>query len=57
VVPVTLMQAGRHESVDTLRAAVDPWWEGGIDENVYRDDGLWRMEKPRCQAIWHGDFK
>ena len=53
----TLMQAGRHESLELDSQVPRQWWEGGIYENEYaKEDGIWKIKILNYRAFWHADF-
>ncbi|MFD1718448.1 nuclear transport factor 2 family protein [Georgenia deserti] len=56
----SLMQAGLHEDAkDTFpgHASMEQWWEGGIYENEYvNDGGVWKFKVLNYRPVWHGEY-
>ncbi len=56
----SMMQAGLHDAAkETFPGTVsmDQWWEGGIYENEYVDDGgVWKIKRLNYRPVWHGAF-
>jgi hypothetical protein len=62
----SMMQAGSHESRNKGQAASDArgldatglprqWWEGGIYENQYvNEGGIWKIKVLNYRPVWHG---
>jgi hypothetical protein len=60
------MQAGAHETSRSpmgeadRKAKRDPtqWWEGGIYENSYvNEGGIWKIKILNYNPLWHADYK
>jgi len=53
-----MMQAGRHESAATESQVPRQWWEGGMYENEYvNDGGIWKIKVLDYNPVWHATFE
>lgn len=57
----SFMQAGRHvDHASSSREGWLPrqWWEGGIYENTYvQEGGVWKLKILNYRPVWHADFE